>query len=527
MTEEFWRRAALVIGGAVLAWGCAADVVDETDLEEGALIDGIPDYTHPEVGFITGGGCSGASCVGYCTATLVSSNVVLTAAHCVGFATTYSDLAVGQHGYFVIESSPGVSAGWYPISQIRSFGSTVGRDDDLALVRLRAAVPPSVATPARLAATYPSEGTTLTMWGYGCTDRGSGAGSGTKRRSSYPMGDRPDRLCPGDSGGPHLEPGGSIVRVNSGYETRVFGAWHADLYAQVPLHYSALQSQVDGWAPSWCTPATARPSIAFETFGDTGGSTTILTNASSCRWDANADVPWIGLSPASGIGNETINVFVWPNYDAGARIGRVNVAGSSLPMLQAGTVRHFTDVPSSFIEPYIDVLRQSGITRGCSTSPAMYCPYDSVTRGQMATFIVRSQYGDSFPYDPTPYFEDVPPTHVFFPYIQKLAELGITRGCSVSPSLFCESEPTTRGQMAVFLTRALLGDDFAYPTTPAFNDVGGSHLFFKYIQKLHELGIAGQWDPSGWCGLGNFCSDTAMRRDLMAVWLSRAFLGAP
>lgn len=52
-------------------------------------------------------------------------------------------------------------------------------------------------------------------------------------------------------------------------------------------------------------------------------------------------------------------------------------------------------------------------------------------------------------------FDDVPPSHPFFQFIQALAAAGITGGCSASPPLYCPDNPLTRGQMAVFLSRAL------------------------------------------------------------------------
>jgi hypothetical protein len=75
----------------------------------------------------------------------------------------------------------------------------------------------------------------------------------------------------------------------------------------------------------------------------------------------------------------------------------------------------------------------------------------------MAVFLVRSRLGigpgDAFSYRSAPYFEDVPATHPFFAYIQKLRELGITTGCGAN--LYCPDGWTTRGQMAVFLIRGL------------------------------------------------------------------------
>jgi len=52
-------------------------------------------------------------------------------------------------------------------------------------------------------------------------------------------------------------------------------------------------------------------------------------------------------------------------------------------------------------------------------------------------------------------FNDVPPSHPFFQYIEALKASGITGGCSANPPLFCPDNSLTRGQMAVFLSKAL------------------------------------------------------------------------
>ena len=54
-----------------------------------------------------------------------------------------------------------------------------------------------------------------------------------------------------------------------------------------------------------------------------------------------------------------------------------------------------------------------------------------------------------------PTFGDVPTDHPFFQFIEALAKSGITGGCNASPPLFCPDAPLTRGQMAVFLAKAL------------------------------------------------------------------------
>ena len=60
--------------------------------------------------------------------------------------------------------------------------------------------------------------------------------------------------------------------------------------------------------------------------------------------------------------------------------------------------------------------------------------------------------GQAFPFTDSQFFTDVPTSHPYYSFIQKLKELGVTGGCSANS--FCPDEPTTRGQMAVFLIRS-------------------------------------------------------------------------
>jgi len=50
-------------------------------------------------------------------------------------------------------------------------------------------------------------------------------------------------------------------------------------------------------------------------------------------------------------------------------------------------------------------------------------------------------------------FNDVPTNHPFFQFIEALYNSGITAGCGNGK--YCPDDPLTRGQMAVFLSKAL------------------------------------------------------------------------
>ena len=51
-------------------------------------------------------------------------------------------------------------------------------------------------------------------------------------------------------------------------------------------------------------------------------------------------------------------------------------------------------------------------------------------------------------------FADVPPENAFYAHIEEMAAQAITAGCSGAPPLYCPGDTVTRAQMAAFLVRA-------------------------------------------------------------------------
>ena len=99
---------------------------------------------------------------------------------------------------------------------------------------------------------------------------------------------------------------------------------------------------------------------------------------------------------------------------------------------------------------HVERLAELGITVGCATDPARYCPDEQVTRGQMATFLKRTYSLD--PAVPSGFTDTWRNVHAAA--IDALYRAGITKGCSTEPMLFCPSDAITRGQTALFLERA-------------------------------------------------------------------------
>lgn len=111
------------------------------------------------------------------------------------------------------------------------------------------------------------------------------------------------------------------------------------------------------------------------------------------------------------------------------------------------TTDFFTDDENSVHESDINRLAASGITFGCGGG--RFCPTQIVSREQMASFLVR---GWGPPATSTDFFSD-DETSIHESDINRLAASGITTGCG--GSRFCPLDPVARGQMAAFLYRAI------------------------------------------------------------------------
>jgi hypothetical protein len=125
--------------------------------------------------------------------------------------------------------------------------------------------------------------------------------------------------------------------------------------------------------------------------------------------------------------------------------------GAYVPPAATGTV--FADVPAgSFAVDWIEQLAAEGITAGCGSGN--YCPNDTITRAQMAIFLLRGEHGSAYtpPAATGAVFGDVPLGSFADAWIEQLASEGITAGCGGGN--YCPGNSVTRAEMAVFLVRA-------------------------------------------------------------------------
>jgi hypothetical protein len=116
--------------------------------------------------------------------------------------------------------------------------------------------------------------------------------------------------------------------------------------------------------------------------------------------------------------------------------------------LPPATSAPFSDTDGHTFASSINSIAEAGITSGCAED--LYCPDDPVTREQMASFLARAF---ELPPDTFDYFaDDQGSTHE--PAINALAAAGVTTGCTAG--FYCPRESVTRAQMASFISRALI-----------------------------------------------------------------------
>jgi hypothetical protein len=156
---------------------------------------------------------------------------------------------------------------------------------------------------------------------------------------------------------------------------------------------------------------------------------------------------------------------------------------------------------NGFAWEYIERLYNAGITGGCTTTPLNYCPNNSVNRAQMAIFLLRGIHGSAYtpPAATGTVFGDVPSTAFGAAWIEQLAAEGITGGCGGGN--YCPNNTVTRSQMAIFLLRAKYGSAHTPPaaTGTVFADIPSNAFAASWIEQLAGEGITGGCGGGNYC----------------------------
>ncbi len=205
--------------------------------------------------------------------------------------------------------------------------------------------------------------------------------------------------------------------------------------------------------PQWGTAAASIRQIHAYQFVPIDSSTTYTWDGfTTMRYRTGGTAPWFeaSVSLPSGVRlvglelygcdtNATNDIFAW-----------VHVTGSGGPAFYGGQLTsgtpgcgwYFYDLTSANL-----TVDNSAQGYGIEVRlPAA----DASNKFREVNVYYRLQVS---PPPGTPTFSDVPATHPFYQYIEALAASGITGGCTATQ--YCPDAPLTRGQMAVFLSRAL------------------------------------------------------------------------
>lgn len=111
----------------------------------------------------------------------------------------------------------------------------------------------------------------------------------------------------------------------------------------------------------------------------------------------------------------------------------------------------YSDIPESkSYTNYALQLAQMGVDTG---QDGLWRPNDPLTRLEMAQWLTRMFNHITPATSPQGLFDDVDTEH--WPVVEGLYQAGVTRGCSAQPLLYCPDQSVTRAQMASFIIRAL------------------------------------------------------------------------
>ena len=123
--------------------------------------------------------------------------------------------------------------------------------------------------------------------------------------------------------------------------------------------------------------------------------------------------------------------------------------GRALRLTPDPSLARFTDLePGGFYTDYVNALAARGVIAG--EIDGTFRPHRSVSRAEMAAFLDRALELPP-PVDPSG-FVDVNTADWFAPHVEAIKAAGITTGCALDR--YCPSKSVTREEMAIFLVRA-------------------------------------------------------------------------
>lgn len=197
---------------------------------------------------------------------------------------------------------------------------------------------------------------------------------------------------------------------------------------------------------------------------------------------------------------------------------RVVAAGTSafsvrVSERESGT---FVDDDGNLHEPNIEAIAAAGITKGCNPPVNdRFCPSRTVTRAEMAAFLVRAMGLEDLliPYQGT--FPDLPAGLWYTPYVETLASVGVTTG--YADGTYRPDNTVTRAEMSVFLVRAFNLQPLQ-PASGLFSDVPAAAWYADEAERIYSDGITQGCKTTPL----SYCPDSNVPRDQMASFIARA-----
>jgi hypothetical protein len=189
-------------------------------------------------------------------------------------------------------------------------------------------------------------------------------------------------------------------------------------------------TNLDGSTGSWCEGGSSAECLGYAQIEAPAGA--ILAGLDLWAYDASDQAD--------------LHYAVIANCDSPA--GQINLILESGDLAESGGDYHFA---ATYDGPDFD-NSQCGYTLRLKFTDGGVPPQGPAIRIRKARVSWTRQVSSP---SGTPTFDDVPASHPFFQFVEALAKSGITGGCNAAPPLYCPDRPLTRGQMAVFLTKAL------------------------------------------------------------------------
>ena len=226
-------------------------------------------------------------------------------------------------------------------------------------------------------------------------------------------------------------------------------------------------------------------------------------------------VEWIWSTYAGSVSEETTQLVI---EEIGVHEVTLEVTddfgASSVAGFEVLVGADFVDTDGSVFHDAIVWLSAMGITEGCNPpTNDRFCPNDFVTRGEMAVFLVRA-LGYIDNGGGNLFIDD---DGLFYEIAaDRLKIAKVTEGCNPPiNNKYCGGDDVTRGQMAALLVRAM-----------GYTDDGGGDLFTDdngniFEAAIDKLGAAGVTKGCNPPVNDRFCPDDFVTRGQMAAFLKR------